>query len=589
MIHALLAFLAPLASSPDTVAVRPGVEYRIEAVLDESTDVLRGRARLRYTNRAPQALDTLWFHQHLNAFRPNSAWAQRELRFGNRRFQTLGPAEHAYERLREVRVDGAAVRPVYPGAPDSTVVAVPLPRPLAPGATAEVLLDWDARLATVPRRQGRAGRHYDWAHWYPRIAVRDDERWHARPLLPQGEFFGEFARYDVTLDLAADQVVGSTGAVVEGTPGYTVTEFERTFYPARPAEPLGLLRAPAAGRRQVRWRAEDVIHFAWSANPRFVHEGVERFLLDDSGERTDLPPIHVLYVQGDREWPGHAARHTFEALRYVQRMFGPYPWPQLTNVQRLDRGGTEFPMLMMNRTASEGLIVHETVHQVLHGILANDEWAEGWLDEGFTSFMGHWYREQKGERVDWGREMDQLAEFERTSPTQPVATPGPEFRDFRTYQMLTYTKPSIVFYMLRELVGGDVMHGILREYYRRHRLRHVGETDFRRVVNEVSGQDLDWFFEQWLHTTATLSYGITDARARRLRDGRWSTTVEVARRGEAWMPVELRVGEEEVRLTSREPVQRVEIVTRERPARAELDPRRRIYEADRSRNVAVVR
>jgi hypothetical protein len=77
--------------------------YTIEARLDESAEELQGRARLVYTNRAPVALDTLWFHQHLNAFRPNSAWARRELSLGERRFQDLAAHEHAYERLTAVR------------------------------------------------------------------------------------------------------------------------------------------------------------------------------------------------------------------------------------------------------------------------------------------------------------------------------------------------------------------------------------------------------------------------------------------------------------------------------------------------------
>jgi hypothetical protein len=61
------------------------------------------------------------------------------------------------------------------------------------------------------------------------------------------------------------------------------------------------------------------------------------------------------------------------------------------------------------------------------------------------------------------------------------------------------------------------MRRILRSYYDRHRLQHVGEQDLRRVVNEVTGRDHGWFFDQWLHTTHTLDYGIADARAERAR------------------------------------------------------------------------
>jgi hypothetical protein len=135
------------------------VHYRVEAVLDETTDVLTGRARLRYRNRAPEALERLYFHQYLNAFRPGSAWARYDLRFGDRTFQDLGPADHGFERMTAFTIDGQAVWPVYPFAPDSTVFYVELPRPLESGVSLEATIDWHARLATRPRRQGRAGRH----------------------------------------------------------------------------------------------------------------------------------------------------------------------------------------------------------------------------------------------------------------------------------------------------------------------------------------------------------------------------------------------------------------------------------------------
>src|SRR5918994_693345 len=104
----LLALLA-LQQGRDTTYFEQGVAYRIEARLDEGTDVLAGRARLRYTNNSRERIDTLFFHLHLNAFRPNSAWARRELQFGERRFQDLGPGQHAYERLKSVEVDGRRV------------------------------------------------------------------------------------------------------------------------------------------------------------------------------------------------------------------------------------------------------------------------------------------------------------------------------------------------------------------------------------------------------------------------------------------------------------------------------------------------
>lgn len=581
MTLALLLVATGLAASADTTHTPPRVEYTIEASLDESTDVLTGRARLKYVNRSGAGLDTLWFHQHLNAFRPNSAWARRELEYDVTRFQKLGPEDHAFERFTRVEAGDVTLTPVYPGAPDSTVVGLPLPTSLANGDSVIVTLDWQARLSVVPRRQGRLGRHYDFAQWYPRIAVHEKVGWKTQPLMPQGEFYGEFATYDVTLEVQADQVLGSTGVPVQGEPGWAEAavpgsdpvEYQRDYYAAPGDTNLGLLTGePAAGRKRVRWRAEDVHHFAWSTNPRFLYEQGAVRRTDEAGEEII---IRVLYLPEDTAWAnGVALRRTQEALAWLQDLWGPYLWPQLTNLHRIESGGTEFPMMMMNGSASAGLIVHEGGHQYLHGMLANNEWKEGWLDEGFQSFIDDWWAEEQGDSEVWERSMDALRRLEAAGRSQPIATPSAEFSDPTVYSMMTYTKPAVVLRMLRELVGHEVMREILREYYRRHALSHVTEADLRAVVRDVSGRDYGWFFDQWVHRDATLDYSVAEARTERLADGRWRTRAVIRRDGEAWMPVIVEVAGEQRELTGPGREQVVEFVTRERPREVLVDPDR---------------
>src|SRR5690606_8129130 len=121
-------------------------------------------------------------------------------------FQALAEPDYAYERFTATpTINGTPVAPEYRGAPDSTVVRLELPRPLAPKDSLEVRFEWDARPSTVPRRQGRRDRHLDFAHWYPRVAVYDRLGWQPNALLPAGEFYGEFGTFDVTLDVAEDQ------------------------------------------------------------------------------------------------------------------------------------------------------------------------------------------------------------------------------------------------------------------------------------------------------------------------------------------------------------------------------------------------
>jgi hypothetical protein len=499
-VHAQRPATGPGAVGVDVEPYHPfqqGVAYRIQATLNEATHVLTGRAVLIYTNRAPQPLGRLYFHQYLNAFRPDSDWARYDLRFGNRIFQDLGPEDHGFERLTAVAVDGHAVNAVYPFAPDSTVFFLDLPGPLGTGDSVAVALDWVARLASEPRRQGRAGRQYNWAHWYPRIAVHGRDGWEYRTHIRPGEFNGEFGTYDVTLDLAADQVMGATGVPVAGDPGWAGAAIPGSEPPqylwvhdgSLPEAGLGLLTGdPAHGRKRVRWRAADVHHFAWSTSADYLYEG---------GRWRDTP-IHLLWEADSPRWDEERVmRQQVEALDWLAEVFGEYAWPQITVTDRVEPGATEFPMLYMT---SGGAVVHETMHMVAHGILANNEWREGWLDEGFASFLSNWFRESRGEEPGqvWGRTEFMVASLESMGRAEPVGLPAAEFSSFATYQAMTYGKGALLFRALRDELGEEMFRRGLRAYYDAFRFRQVTGHDFRAVMEAVSGRDLGPFFRRWL-------------------------------------------------------------------------------------------
>ena len=247
-VFALLAILPPasaagervLASEVPPPAWKQGIHYRMEARLEEDREVLSARGQVRYQNESPDTLTEFYFHLYLNAFRPNSAWARHDLERGIRTFQDLGPEEHGFERVEGMRVDGSPASVSYPYAPDSTILRVELPRALPPGGAITLDFDWEARPSSIPRRQGRRGRHYDFAQWYPRVVAYDLEGWADHPLYRAGEFYGDFATYDVTFD--ASDSTGGAGSIVAydwdfGDGGTaTGTPVTHTFEPERTDE-----------------------------------------------------------------------------------------------------------------------------------------------------------------------------------------------------------------------------------------------------------------------------------------------------------------------------------------------------------------
>ena len=583
-----LAFLA-LAVQEPTSSTDPHapywqqqVAYRIDASLDEPRGVLSGREAIVYVNHSPDTLSTFSLHLYLNAFRPGSRWADADSVEGNRRFNDLKDPDFAFNHVSDVRIMGQPVTPTYPFAPDSTIARFDLPRPLAPGDSMTIDMSWDARPSTTPRRQGRRGRRFDFAQWYPKVVVYDRYGWEEHPVYPGGEFYGEFGSFLVSLDVPEDQVVGSTGVPLCGDPGWEKAnrdpshpvEYQRDYYGVT-AEQLGVgCSASAAGRKTIVWYARDVHHFAMSLNPDYRYEG---------GRFNDVA-VHVLYQPGDeKSWGGGVAvKRTETALAWLDQLYGKFAWPQITNVHRIEGGGTEFPMMIHNGSADQGLIVHELGHNYTMGILANNEWREGFLDEGFTSFQSTWFAETMGRSGGYQGTESGILGLDLDGMSEPTSLVSEDYRDFVSYNISIYSRGELFFQQLRYIVGDETMRRILRTFYDRWKLRHVDEAAFRAVAEEVSHRDLSTFFGQFLHDVVLYDYGVGRIERDRLPDGQWRTRVEVLRHAPGRIPVEVAAisGTDTAVVRSVGLAERewVELRTAKKPDAIVLDPRVRTHD-----------
>jgi hypothetical protein len=550
--------------SGDTVGYwQQRTQYTLRATLDEERGAVRATGELTYTNNSPDTLRQLYLHQYLNAFRPGSKWSESDARENRVRFQNLVEPNYAYERFTAVPMeDSMPVRVVYPNAPDSTVVRFDLPRAIAPGATVKFQLAWEARPSTVFRRQGRRGRTYDFAQWYPKVAVYDRGGWQPNPLIPAGELYGEFGDYDVTLITREDQVLAATGVPVSGDPGWA--RVSRTGAPrlatnAYGAAPTGNATVPT-GYRGVRFQAKDVHHFAWSASTEYIYEGGV-YVRPPTAKRQfatwDTVSVHVLFKPGDdTTWGrGIAVRRTIDALGWLEGLYGPYAYPQVTNVHRLDGGGTEFPMLVMDGSPSYGLILHEVGHIFTYGILANNEWRSGWMDEGFAEYQTYWAQGltpqerialrptvapdliRLGYRANAltirGRDSADLPQhrLELLGRAEPPGTEAADFRDFGVYNSMIYDRARAMFGHLRDLMGDSVYKVFMQDYYGRWALKHVDERALRTSAARAYQKDLGWFFDQWVHQTGLLDYGLHGVRTTQDASGRFVTNVDIERTG----------------------------------------------------------
>ncbi len=613
-------------------------DYTIIATLDDTRGVLTARGTLRYVNNSPDTLRELWLHQHLNAFRPGSRWSAVDEREGRTRFQALKDPDFAYERFtRAPSVNGRALTIAYPLAPDSTVVRVTLRAPLAPRDSVTVDLAWEARPSTLARRQGRRGRSVDFAQWYPKVAVYDRHGWKPNALVPAGEFHGEFGTFDVTMIVADDQVIGSTGVPVHGDPGWA-----RVAAPGHSVDlgahayrdvPDGPVFKLAAGQRAVRFYARDVHHFAWSASPGFRYEsgryvrgaapGAYRFPI------WDTVAVHVLYrgdadayctdlaasspeAQRDRardtcisssrtQWEnGRALAFGLSTLGWLEQAFGAYPYPQMTILKRIDGGGTEFPMMMQNGSASQGLVTHEGGHIYAYGILASNEWQSGWMDEGLTSYQTSMQTGTTRPAVSAAiaalnvqdpsalpdsqlalrtRALQNGARSRNTAvqngAAEPIGTRADLFRDFGTYNGMVYGRAAAMYESLHDAIGDTAFRAFLRDYYARWAFRHVDRWAMQASAERVTGAPLGWFFDQWVDRVGVTDYALRDPKVEETATG-WRTSVTLVRVGEYRHPMPVGVRSAAGWTVVRGDPMRDEMVlvieTRARPDAVWLDP-----------------
>jgi len=267
-------------------------------------------------------------------------------------------------------------------------------------------------------------------------------------------------------------------------------------------------------------------------------------------------------------------------------------------------GGMEYPTLFTagasvfapeELQSPEGVTIHEAGHQFWYGLVASNEFEEAWLDEGFNTYMTSkatdhslgpegWGRRTfggdygRGGRTGWpvlapdvqiARGSDRLGGLRESGEADVMAKKAWTYRDGGSYGLNSYGKPALVMQTLEGLLGEDAMVRALRTYARRYRFAHPTTEDFIATVNEVTGQDWRWFFDETFFSADLCDYAVEvksepvrtpagwldgkdgrlelKAPARKDREGkgdadeRFESRVTVVRHGEVLLPVELRV------------------------------------------------
>ncbi|MGH7547173.1 MAG: M1 family metallopeptidase [Gemmatimonadales bacterium] len=491
-------------------------DYVIRATLDTATQIIRGTGRIHYVNYSPDTLEFVWVQIEQNIFAQNSITYllnQPPLHFaGGAVFDFTGQGF----------IGGITIERFAAGATDlarteyGTMMRVDLPRPLVPKAFIDFDVAW--RFPAPPYGGGRMGRIgtrlYEIAQWYPRMVVYDDVNgWNPLPYIGAGEFYLEYGDFDVTLTLPAGFIVAATGTVMNPLAVLTPTQRARLARARTSADRIAIVtkaeavangQRPTAGSKTWHFTAQNVRDFAWAASPDFRW--------DASGWKGIL--IQTLYRPSAAPWE-ETNKMAWFTIKHFSERWGMYPWPQATTVEGLVQG-MEYPMITFvpsieKREDQFWVLTHELGHEWFPMMVGSDERRYPWMDEGFDSFIDYGSAEGYFQGTAYG----DTVRRELLTAYGVSAAPGDEQPlinqpvEQRNLLWAAYQKPALMLTILRDAVlGKETFERALREYVRRWKFKHPQPADFFRTIENVAGRDLDWFWRNWVYTTARLDQAV---------------------------------------------------------------------------------
>ena len=258
----------------------------------------------------------------------------------------------------------------------------------------------------------------------------------------------------------------------------------------------------ADGRRRTHWR-QDVPISSW-----LYAVGVARFAVRHVGLVRGVPLEYWVFPQ-DAE-TGFAlfekdARRSFE---FYSDYVGPFAYQKLAHVEAAGMGGgTEHASSIFygekGITAGTGPVVHEVAHQWFGNAVTEHDWNDIWLSEGFATYFTLLYTEHAEGRDAFAeglrRSRATVLKLETSLPNTPVVHVNHDDAVREPTNQLVYQKGAWMLHMLREQVGTETFWRGIRDYYRRYMNATASTDDFRQVMEQASGQELTWFFRQWLN------------------------------------------------------------------------------------------
>ncbi|MGZ3846780.1 MAG: M1 family metallopeptidase [Flavisolibacter sp.] len=476
--------------------------YNINISTTPPNRTIHGTEEITYINNSPDNLSSLLFKLFVNIHKQGAP--------------RMGPPSPKYltagVTVDSFTVDGKA-QPWNNGPDVYTNEVITLPKPLAAHDSVKMFVKWHYDMSVQSGREGAIdSTSFYIAYFYPRVAVYDDyQGWDTTPFNDALEFYSDFNDYTVNVQVPKNYIVWGTGTLLNANSVLQPTYLERFQRSLTSDDIVNVVTKQDIDRGNVtaqnamntwQFKANYVPDVAFGVSDHFVWDA-SSVVVDDATNRR--ASAQAAYNDTARDFH-HMSGFAGQALDWLSHKWPgvPYPYEKTTVFQGY--AGMEYPMMANDETYpdttfSRFVAMHEIAHTYMPFYMGINETRYGFMDEGWATTFELLFNRDKmtTEKADaFYRRFRVQGWIHDRSPSEdvPIITPGPEQKG-RGLGSNEYGKPSLGYLAVKDMLGDDLFKKCLQEYMRRWNGKHPLPWDFFNTINNASGKDLNWFWQNW--------------------------------------------------------------------------------------------
>jgi hypothetical protein len=511
------------------------VNYKIEATLDDVADAITGSEIVTYTNNSPEELPFVWLYLDQNLFTTDSRGqakmpATRRSRYGDVNSDFKGGFNIKSVKLISTS-NGKAGEIDITNIISDTRMQLRLPEALkANGGTVRFKIEYSFAIPEHGSdRTGilntQNGKIYAIAQWYPRMCVFDDiEGWNTLPYLGAGEFYLDYGDFDYSITAPANELIVGAGELQNPQDVLTATQIKR-LAEARKSDKTVMIRTaeevtepssrPQKGMLTWHFKLNNARDVSWAASKAFIWDAARMNF--PSGRKGLAMSVYPIESAGDSAW-GRSTEYTKGSIENYSKRWFEYPYNTATNVA-CNINGMEYPSIVFCNSKSKGrglfgVTDHEFGHTWFPMVVGSNERKYGWMDEGFNTFINTLAADDfnNGEYKDRERNKAMMYKYMFSNNSESIMS-EPDALKEANIGLALYAKPGYALTILRdEILGPKLFDYAFQTYIKRWAYKHPTPWDFFRTMENVGGEDLQWFWKGMFIDNYKLDQAVTDVK-----------------------------------------------------------------------------